>query len=235
MATFSVPQLQTLIKIRTSFSFVKRPDYYAKIVQEKAFSNDPDSPKQIMKQFGANVQKAVLDKYDATRSVKNRRNRTGKLRSHISLDGPYMDNYGTVKVFVARDVAKVPYWWLAEYGVKRSFRRQGYMVVGTRSISGTPFASSIPGFAGIGSTVIFTKKEFEQAAASYGKTVKLIPKKKSELARIKNKIYLEFEHPGYKASLFLREGHIYAETHWKQDVQDKLNKMLDDLERKANT
>jgi hypothetical protein len=239
MAVFRFFQLNQLRNVLIGVRMSKNPDVYVRELERKILSNDRDSPRAIMRRFGDRTKDAVLRKYDATRSKKNADRRTGQLRAAITRQGPVVDNFGNVTVTIGAQLPlKAPYWRFAEFGTRPSLRTQGYQVVGPGSRSGlNKEGVSIPrraiiGFAVAGDEIspLVGIKRFKQSNPS----LKLIPRKASDLARIRRKIFLSFTHPGFQGGHFIREGLIFIVKNAQRVIDQGIARMLKNVEKSTN-
>lgn len=212
-----------------NLKMAKNPNDYVKIVEQKVFGNDFDSPRNIVSRFGDQVLDVVLRKYDVTRSTKNARNRSGATRALITKQGPFVDNFGNVKVTVGSNLVKSPVWRFLEFGTSPKLRVQGFQVVGPGSRGDVRQIGKVIGFSfkGSGQDPVF-------AASGDRFGVKLIPRKAEDLARIRRKIYLQFVHPGIPAGGFIREGYIFAQTNAGPYINYEMGRMFLNIMAKSN-
>jgi hypothetical protein len=225
-STITFDQFSQAHKFFVNLKMAKDPQAYAKILKNKVFSNDADSPKQIMARFGDQVLNAVLVQYDSTRSTKNTRNRTGHFRSLITRQGPFMNNFADITVTVGAKLEKAPLWRILEHGVSPKLRIQGYQVVGAGSRGDLSQIAQFS-FKHSPSSTTFSAKDFQGG-------IKLIPRKKEELARIRRKIFLQFVHPGFAGGKFIRAGVIYALTNASPYINTEIDKMFDNVVAQSN-
>lgn len=210
---FSAPSRFKGLKIKLSAK--ESADALIAKLEQKFASNDPDSPAGIMKDLGEATRSVVVKRYAETRSVKNQRRRTGDLRlSLYDMAGPTVDK-DSVKVTIAPNMP--PHWVFAEYGIKPTTRRQTYQVVGSGS-----YNKKFP-------TGAISSSQYAAFREASSGQLKLIARKKEELARIRRKITLEFVHPGYKGGFFLRQGVIFATTDGLQILDTGFQRMFDNL------
>lgn len=198
---------------------------------------------RILRRFGERTEQVILDKYDATRSSKNKR-RTGKFRSLIGVEGPFyprggpiggnlISTKGSVVVTIgARVPNNAPFWRLLEEGVRPKTRSQWFRIAGTgrRGDKGNSFTPKrrvrdgrIDFEATIGQSQV-TKKDLHSVVKG---GLKLTPIKKGREGRIKNKVLLEFAHRGFKGGHFFAAGIAYAQDNIDIFIAKEFQKSID--------
>jgi hypothetical protein len=189
----------------------------------------------IAKRMGDKVLESVISRFDATRSNKNSARQTGRLRASIRRLGPFMDNSGDVTVLIGGQLPK--YWAFQEYGIKPTTRKQEYMVVGVNVGGGkaqhnVTFTTTqdTANIANSYMTMPASKDSGQRKAeiqSFFGKKkIKLVSKKASYLSRIKNKVTIEFEHPGIQPRKFFAAGLGWLEANGSQYFAQEFKEVM---------
>jgi len=224
-----------MAKIRVDFRINKKSREYPNKVRKKITGTGNKTPTKAVKTLGEKVKQEILNEYDRTLSQKNARRRgsSNRLRNAIRLSEPFQEGEGTVTIKIAKNLP--PYWRFVEFGIGPSAREQTYQVIGGGYSRDTKGRFSSRGVAAAGNTssfrggtAILTPEKYATVKRMGGSEVKLVPRKRAELARIKRKITLEFSHPGFRGHHFIRAGIIYANRNGKAILEGELKKMFDE-------
>lgn len=237
-------------KIVVSFSKAYNGADYVNTFRNFIKSNHQDSPRTWMKEFAEQVKTEIVRKYDAGRSSKNIK-RTNAFRKKITTGAVGVDNLGNVSVQVG---AKIPSFWpILEFGVGAHQREQTFQVVG-RLGRGSDFNKTIKSGKKLDSKkrrkaaidknrLISTRNRakgipegrFQRAISeAVPSSVRLIPRTKAELARLKRKVTIVFDHPGFPAGEFIRAGQIFLISKGGAFVKQRYIRTLEVILAKSN-
>ena len=112
---------------------------------------------------------------------------------------------------------------------KDSFRRSQIAAVRRKN-----FGTTSPGKLRKSDQGGFVKSQFDSNFVNLTDALKLVPRTKAELSRIKRKVTIEFIHPGFTAGGFIRAGVRFIRDRGDEAFARGFQKTLDEIKKRTN-